>query len=87
MTDTPTTPGPKKISTMLTIAAVVTLALAMYLTFTESWPVNYLIDYQASGDGMYSPKLTFAITWLAMLGPCWLVDFIITKMKEKNKAV
>ena len=82
-----TAPEPKKFSAILTISALVTLAITMYLVFTESWPVNYLINFQAGSDGMYSPKLTFVITWFVLLAPCWLADFIITKMKEKNKVV
>jgi hypothetical protein len=58
------------LSTMLTIAALVTLVIALYLTFTETWPAIYLIDYQAVSDGMYSPKLTFAIGVLLAGGSC-----------------
>jgi hypothetical protein len=82
-----TTPNSRQFSPMLTIAGVVTLALAMYLSFSESWPVTYLIDLQAGDDGMYSPKLTFVITWAVLLAPCWLADFVIRKIREKNKVV
>ena len=92
MTDTSTPPPApakpqKPLSTMLTIAALVTLAITMYLCFTESWPVSRLIEFQAGSDGMYSPKLTFVVTWAVLLAPCWLVDFIMGKMKDKNKVV
>jgi hypothetical protein len=72
------------ILSMLTIAGVATLAIAMYLSFSESWPVTYLIDLQAGDDGMYSPKLTFVITWAILLAPCWLADFVIRKIKKKK---
>jgi hypothetical protein len=85
MTDT--TQPAKKISTMLVIAAIVTLGIAMYLTFTQSWPVSYLIDHQAGDDGMYSPKLTFVITWVLLLLPFWLADMVIKKVKKKNEVV
>jgi hypothetical protein len=85
--DPKTTPNSGSFSPMLTIAGVVTLAIAMYLSFSESWPVTYLIELQAGDDGMYSPKLTFVITWFVLLAPCWLADFVIRKIKEKNKVV
>ena len=72
-------------STLTTLVFLVALGIAIWLDFTEKWPVTKIIDFQASiFDGSYYPKMTFMITLLMVWLPMFAVEKLVIVLIKKN---
>lgn len=81
---TPTEPA-AKVSAVTTLVFLFSLGISIWMDLAEKFPVNKIIDFQASiFDGGYYPKFTFFLTLMMVWLPLLAAEKIIVKVLRKK---
>ena len=71
---------------LITMLLSFSFILSIYWTFTEQGIALFLIERQvAMFDGYYYLKLTWLLTWLAIMVPCLPIAFVLGWLCDRLK--